>query len=170
MNHRPVHRFLIPLLAVILLFSCNSTEEKKTVSERAELKVSYVDMGSLEPTAKLIIDGMTCERMCVNAVKKSIAQVPTVRIDEMIFDADVVTDTLIVHFDPSQVSELDLVKAIEDLAGGDTYHVKEVQLDQDGKSSEIKRKRTRRSDKDDHAAEYRFTVPNFFEVLRKVSL
>ncbi len=149
---------------------CSTNSGETFSAEKSELKVSYVNFSSDVPTAELIINGMSCERMCVSAVKKSIAQVPTVSIQEMVFDADKANDTLIVHFDPSKVSEMDLVKAVEELAGGDTYHVKEIRLNTDGKNSSIRKLKRSSNRKKEQVAEYKFSVPNFFEVLRKVSL
>ena len=164
---KPIN-YLLTISILIVLIGCSSAEQKTT--QDRSLKVSYVDFGYEQPTAKLMIEGMSCERMCVNAVKKSIATVPTVEINEMLFDSDAAVDTLIVHFDPAKVSEKELVKAVEDLAGGDTYQVKEIQLSKDAKTSctRDRSKRTKKNNGD--ARQYTFTVPNPFEVLRKVAL
>jgi copper chaperone CopZ len=161
----------ILILAVVLVFSCaqSGTEEVK-VKERGAVKVSYVDNIDKGGNAQIMIEGMTCERMCVNAVSKSMAAVPSVTIQEMRFDAEKTIDTLIVTFDASKIDEQALIDAVESLAGGDTYHVKEIQLSKDAKTSaRIQNERARRGPK--VAAEsYRFEVPNFFDLLRKVSL
>ena len=153
-----------------MLASCSSNSEYSEETKSKELKVTYVDLGYEQPTAKLMIAGMSCERMCVSAVKKSIAEVPTVEIKDMLFDADVTVDTLIVHFDPSKVSEKDLVEAVEKLAGGETYTVNEIQLTKDSKSSCVKEKRDRSGVKKAETKQYTFSVPNPFEILRKVRL
>jgi len=164
-------QFGLIVSVLALLISCSSNEAS-VHQDRAEdvLKVTYVDYGGEQPMAKLMIEGMSCERMCVSAVKKSMANVPTVEIQEMHFDAEVDVDTLIVHFDPLKVTEEQLVRAVEDLVGGDTYHVKEIHLSKDAKSScrtapSADKKKTKTE-----AKQFIFSVPNPFEVLRKVAL
>lgn len=157
------------LSALIMVMSCSqadTTAEK--AQERGVVKVSYVDNIEKGGDAQIMIEGMSCERMCVNAVSKSIAAVPSVTIQEMRFDSEQTIDTLIVSFDATQINEQALIEAIESLAGGDTYHVKEVQLSKDAKTSN--HFHYENGWKGPNVDRYRFEVPNFFDVLRKVSL
>lgn len=157
------------LSALLLVISCSQADtETKTAQDKGAVKVSYVDNIEKGGDAQIMIEGMTCERMCVNAVSKSIAAVPSVTVQEMRFDAEQSIDTLIVSYDASQISEQELIEAIESLAGGDTYHVKEVQLSKDAKTSE--HFEYENGWKGPNVDRYRFEVPNFFDVLRKVSL
>ncbi|NNK81369.1 MAG: heavy-metal-associated domain-containing protein [Flavobacteriales bacterium] len=166
---KPIN-YLLTISMLAMLVACSSNHEQTESKTSKELKVTYVDLGYDQPTAKLMIEGMSCERMCVSAVKKSIAEVPSVEIEDMLFDAEVAVDTLIVHFDPKKVSEKELIDAVEKLAGGDTYSVNEVQLNKDAKSSSVNERREKSGGKNSNAKQYTFSVPNPFEILRKVGL
>jgi copper chaperone CopZ len=159
------------VLSILLAISCSQGPTENAASlEREPVKISYVADIANGGDAQIMIEGMSCERMCVNAVSKSIAAVPSVTIQEMRFDAEKTIDTLIVSFDSKKVTEQQLIEAIESVAGGDTYHVKEVQLSKDVKTSD--RGQQERSWKGPKVAvdTYRFEVPNFFDILRKVSI
>ena len=159
------------ILSILLAISCSQGPKENATSEkRAPVKVSYVADIANGGDAQIMIEGMTCERMCVSAVSKSIAAVPSVTIQDMRFDAEKTIDTLIVSFDSNKVTEQQLIDAIESIAGGDTYHVTEVQLSKDAKTSD--RGQQEKSWKGPKVAvdTYRFEVPNFFDILRKVSI
>ncbi len=157
------------LSALIMVISCSQADTAASPAQKkGTVKVSYVDNIEKGGDALIMIEGMSCERMCVNAVSKSIAAVPSVTIQEMRFDTAQSIDTLIVNYDATQTNERALIEAIESLAGGDTYRVKEVQLSKDAKTSE--HFKYENGWKGPNVDRYRFEVPNFFDVLRKVSL
>lgn len=159
------------IVSILLAVSCSQgPKENATAEEREPVKVSYVADIAKGGDAQIMIEGMSCERMCVSAVSKSIAAVPSVTIQEMRFDADKTIDTLIISFDSEKVTEQLLIEAIESIAGGDTYHVKEVQLSKDLKTSECKPQEKSWNGPSVGVDTYRFEVPNFFDILRKVSI
>jgi len=136
-----------------------------------ETKVTYVDGDTAKPQAMLLIEGMSCERMCVNAVNKSIAAVPGVMSHEILFDADATIDTLYVDYDASKVGETQLIQAVESIAGGDAYHVTEIKLPRSKATSFISRPKSKSSSsKSAEVSSYRFTVPNFLDVFRRVRI
>jgi copper chaperone CopZ len=156
-------------LAIVLLISCTATESAPKAA--TDVKVTYVS--DLEPgtSARFLISGMSCERMCVSAVKKGVSALPAVKIADMRFDADVPVDTLIVDFDSSQMDEVKIIEVIQSLAGGDSYKVIEVQLAK-GEKTSLRRdaSRIKRNSPDLDVSQYRFEVPNLLDIIRKVSI
>lgn len=145
-----------------------SNDELLSAEDIAEIetKYSYVGSGEGAPVAKILISGMTCERMCVSKVNSTVAQLPGVMEMDMAFDADQGIDTLTVSFDPFEVDEKDIVGAIEGIAGG-VYKVTEVQLTKDGPKSCAPAPKLR--DKKDGGSA-RFSVPSIFDMLKRVSI
>ena len=89
--------------------------------------------------ADLSISGMSCEMMTRGAIKKALAQVPGVAGTEIKFVEGDENDHAIVTYDPAQVSDAQLVEAVQKIHDGQ-YKVVAVavtkQVKGDGSASE----------------------------------
>ncbi|MBL8011332.1 MAG: heavy-metal-associated domain-containing protein [Flavobacteriales bacterium] len=89
--------------------------------------------------ADLSISGMSCEMMCGGAIKKALAQVQGVSTTEIKFVEGDENDHAIVTYDPAQVSDAQLVEAVQKIHDGQ-YKVVAVavtkQVKGDGSASE----------------------------------
>ncbi len=115
-------KLLLPIVACSLLVACSSSSTTDTTANTAAgipRSVNEVVVAGTPVTmADLSIDGMTCEMMCGGSIKKALANLPGVSTTDIKFTEDASADHAIVTFDAAQVSEAEIVKAVEALHEG----------------------------------------------------
>ncbi len=119
---RSMNRFrILPILAASLLIACGGAEapqaDMAAAPTRSEQEVT-ITTGTPRTLADISIDGMSCEMMCGGSIKKALAQLPGVAGTEIEFHEGDVTDHAIVTFDPAQVTDAQMVEAIQALHDG----------------------------------------------------
>jgi copper chaperone CopZ len=119
---------LLPLIAAAVLSACGSAPQAPVAADvpgvaRTEREV--VVTGEPVTLADMSVEGMTCEMMCGGAIKKALAKLPGVASTEIRFTEDESADHAIVTFDPAQVSDAELVKAVQAIHDGQ-YKVSSV--------------------------------------------
>jgi copper chaperone CopZ len=91
--------------SVILIEACNSEK-----SERPLPPIEYISSADAsESKAILQIEGMMCEHSCVASIKQKVSALAGVNSVEVNFEEDLATVT----FDPSKISELEIIKEIQ---------------------------------------------------------
>lgn len=108
------------LATVLLLAACGRSPESGTAASGVKPTVHEVTIAEGTPVtlADLSISGMTCEMMCGGAIKNAMAKLPGVSGTEIKFTEGDTPDHAVVTYDPAQVSDADLVKAVEALHEG----------------------------------------------------
>lgn len=91
----------------------------RTVSEVA------ISSGTPVTLADLSIEGMTCAMGCGSTIKSALAKLPGVSGTEVNFTEAGQTNHVVVTYDPAQVSDADMVKAVQTIHNGD-YKVSAV--------------------------------------------
>jgi len=91
----------------------------RTVSEVA------ISSGTPVTLADLSIEGMTCAMGCGSTIKSALAKLPGVSGTEVNFTEAGQTNHVVVTYDPAQVSDAEMVKAVQTIHNGD-YKVSAV--------------------------------------------
>ncbi len=91
----------------------------RTVNEVA------ISSGTPVTLADLSIEGMTCAMGCGSTIKSALAKLPGVSGAEVNFTEAGQTNHVVVTYDPAQVSDADMVKAVQTIHNGD-YKVSAV--------------------------------------------
>lgn len=109
------------LLAATLIAACGEAPAP-AAQGGAEVARSVnevvITSGTPVNTADLSIDGMTCAMGCGGTIKHELAKLPGVTGTEVNFtDADH-TNHVLVTYDPAQVSDADMVKAVQTIHDG----------------------------------------------------
>lgn len=106
---------LIIFIISIVLFSCNETK-KETVKEKAvEAKEVAANLKSVE----IDIEGMTCEIGCARTIQSKLSKVDGITYSKVDFESKKGVFT----FDSNKLSNDDISKKIDGIAGGDVYFV-----------------------------------------------
>ncbi len=108
---------------VLVLVACGQAEPQVAATAvpavPTTVKESIISEGEPVNTADLSIEGMSCAMMCGNSIKKALNAVPGVIGAEIAFEEGTEqADHAVVTFDPAQVQEEALVKAVEALYDG----------------------------------------------------
>ena len=120
-------KVLLPALAAALLLitSCGSAPEADDVAAQAAMSgiervVTEVAINEGAPVtmADISIDGMSCEMMCGGSIKKALAKLPGVSGTEIKFVEGDERDHAIVTYDPAQVTDAQMIEAIQALHDG----------------------------------------------------
>jgi copper chaperone CopZ len=112
---------VLPVILLLLFSACGSgagTSEQAATSNVPRTEQEMVVSGAPVTTADLSVEGMTCEMMCGGAIKKALAKVQGVSSTEIKFTEDETADHAIVTYDPAQVSDAEIVKAVEAIHDG----------------------------------------------------
>jgi copper chaperone CopZ len=132
-------KHLLPLsLSIALLASaCIGTATTDAVADAAAQAAAagiervvtdqVINAGTPVTTADLAIDGMSCEMMCGGSIKKALAKLPGISGTEIAFVEGDERDHAIVTYDPAQVSDAQMIEAIQALHDGQ-YQVKAVHI------------------------------------------
>lgn len=108
-------------LAILGLFlvSCINTNEDKTKEKQEEVKTLSAKLTNVE----VKIEGMTCEIGCARLIQSKLHKTEGVKFVNVNFEEEKGEIT----FDANQISDSELKKIIEDIAGGDLYKVVQVE-------------------------------------------
>lgn len=121
--NKPALFILIAALAACGEATVQQTETAadvaRTVNEVA------ITSGTPVTLADLSIEGMTCAMGCGSTIKSALAKLPGVSGTEVNFTEAGQTNHVVVTFDPAQVSDADMVKAVQTIHNGD-YKVSAV--------------------------------------------
>ncbi|MEZ4756320.1 MAG: heavy-metal-associated domain-containing protein [Flavobacteriales bacterium] len=132
-------KYLLPLSFSIALLagSCSGTATNEAISDAAAQAAAagiervvtdqVINTGTPITTADLAIDGMSCEMMCGGSIKKALAKLPGISGTEITFVEGDERDHAIVTYDPAQVSDAQMIEAIQALHDGQ-YQVKAVHI------------------------------------------
>ena len=115
-------KVVVVLLFVTLLFT--SCKEKSEENDKSNIAVqneqpSEVDLKRIA----LNIEGMTCEIGCARTIQSKLSKTEGVKLAEIHFEQK----NGIVEYDANKVSEKEIVKVVEQIAGGDLYKVTDVE-------------------------------------------
>ena len=126
-----IARASLPLLTILVLsISCGHAGQDPAATGSAAtivrtMKEVTIFSGTPVTTADLRIEGMSCEMMCGGSIKKALAKLPGVSGTEIAFQEGDAADHAVVTYDETQVSDAELVEAVQALFDGQ-YTVKEV--------------------------------------------
>lgn len=101
-----------------LFISCKNKEKTEVKNEKEVVENTIPADAKLE-TAKLTIEGMTCEIGCAKTIEDKLAHTKGVKEAEVDFENKLATVT----FDTNQQNVNSLTETIEAVAGGDSYKV-----------------------------------------------
>lgn len=121
--NKPALFILIAALAACGEATVPQTETASNVART----VSEVAINSGTPVTKadLSIEGMTCAMGCGSTIKSALAKLPGVSGTEVNFTEAGQTNHVVVTYDPAQVSDAEMVKAVQTIHTGD-YKVSAV--------------------------------------------
>ena len=114
----------LQLATLALLWSCGGTSEGTPEAQGSgagfEKVVQEVVITSGDPVtvADLQIEGMSCEMMCGGSIRKALNGLAGVTGTEIAFHEGEEADHAVVTYDEAQVSDEDLVKAVQALYDG----------------------------------------------------
>ncbi len=111
------------LLLIATLAACAEAPSPATATtaDDAARTVNEVTIASGTPVtmADLSIDGMTCAMGCGSTIKSALAKLPGVSGTEVNFTEAGKTNHVVVTYDPAQVNDADMVKAVQAIHNGD---------------------------------------------------
>jgi len=108
--------FYFVIFLAVFIMSCNIGNDKKTNPQVVEEnKQEPKDLTNLE----VEITGMTCEIGCAKLIQSKLYKTPGVSFAEVSFE----NSSGKITYDANQVSNSELKKIIENIAGGDLYKV-----------------------------------------------
>ena len=114
---------LTTLLLIAALAACGEAPVTTTTAsaDGAPRTVNEVAISSGTPVtmADLSIDGMTCAMGCGSTIKSALAKLPGVSGAEVNFTEAGQTNHVVVTYDPAQVNDADMVKAVQAIHNGD---------------------------------------------------
>jgi len=115
-------KFVIVFLTlVVFIYSCEKKTGEKTIDvnkiEKNEIS-NDIDMRKIG----LNIEGMTCEIGCARTIQSKLSKTDGVKFAEVNFEKK----NGVVEFDANKISESQIVKVVEQIAGGDLYKVSEI--------------------------------------------
>ena len=106
---------IISILAIsILLMSCSETK-KETAIEKPEVKTE--ELAANYKSIEVNIEGMTCEIGCARTIQSKLSKVDGISYSKVDFESK----KGIFTFDTNKISQEDITKKINGIAGGDIY-------------------------------------------------
>ncbi|MDY7394925.1 heavy-metal-associated domain-containing protein [Aureibaculum sp. 2210JD6-5] len=116
---------VIFLISIGVLFSCDKNSKTDGAKNADIIQKSDSDSEKIVANfekVSLKIDGMTCEIGCARTIQSKLSKANGVKFAEVNFE----DKTGIVEFDSNKISENQIVKIVEEIAGGDLYKVEGV--------------------------------------------
>ena len=105
----------ILILVISLVFlSCTQTK-KETAIEKSEIKIEKI--AANYKSIEVDIEGMTCEIGCARTIQSKLSKVKGITYSKVDFESKKGTFT----FDTNKISQEDITKKINGIAGGDLY-------------------------------------------------
>lgn len=115
------------LLFLIQLLACSNTLENNTTID-AEIVNNRQSSSSDEAQAVLSIQGMMCEIACAGKIRKDLSSLEGVSLVEITYDENNPVDIAKVNYNTNLLSEEDLINCVQQIADGELYHVKKVEV------------------------------------------
>jgi len=112
------------LIIALVIFSCNNNK-KEPIAENPEVKKEAI--AANYKSVEVDIEGMTCEIGCARTIQSKLSKVAGVTYSKVSFETKKGQFT----FDLNKVSQEDIVKKINGIAGGDLYSVTKTKELQD---------------------------------------
>jgi len=112
------------LIIALVIFSCNNNK-KEPNAEKPEVKKEAI--AANYKSVEVDIEGMTCEIGCARTIQSKLSKVAGVTYSKVSFETKKGQFT----FDLNKVSQEDIVKKINGIAGGDLYSVTKTKELQD---------------------------------------
>lgn len=107
-------KFITFLFVIIAAISCNETKKEtakeKAVEAKEEVAANY-------KSVEIDIEGMTCEIGCARTIQSKLSKVDGITYSKVDFESK----KGIFTFDSNKLSENDISKKINGIAGGDVY-------------------------------------------------
>lgn len=116
------HSILTLALTSVIFVGCKDTASAP--NDVAATAKKEVTVAKNPETAKIHIEGMTCEIGCAKAIEENLAKMNGVQQAKVDFDKKEAT----INFDLDVLTADDLVKAIEATADGKSYKTSDVKL------------------------------------------
>lgn len=119
-----ITRIALPLFAAsLLLFGCGQAVPPEATANVAAdvarvVKEVTIHEGVPVTLADLSIEGMSCEMMCGGSIKKALARIPGVASTQIAFVEGDEQDHAIVTYDETQVTDAQMIEAIQQLHDG----------------------------------------------------
>ena len=107
---------LTTLILAIVFFSCNEVKKEKK-NEKSEVKTEEV--AANYKSIEVEIEGMTCEIGCARLIQSKLSKVDGITYTKVDFESKKGQFT----YDSNKISQNDIVKKINGIAGGDLYSV-----------------------------------------------
>ncbi len=115
-------KIVIALFTLVMFFySCEKKAGENTIEVKATEKNEISADADLKKVA-LNIEGMTCEIGCARTIQSKLSKTEGVKFAEVNFE----NKNGVVEFDANKISESQIVKVVEQIAGGDLYKVSEI--------------------------------------------
>jgi mercuric ion binding protein len=108
---------LVVLLFIAALAACGEATAPAVEVARSVNEVA-ITSGTPVTMADLSIEGMTCAMGCGGTIKSALAKLPGVTGTEVNFTDASQANHVVVTYDPAQVSDADMVKAVQSIHDG----------------------------------------------------
>jgi len=149
---------------VLFMSGCSTSTDSNTVVEN-EAEVTFVEeTADMEKyVASLSIDGMACEMACGSKISGTLADLTGVKNTSIEFNGAEEDNFAVVEFDASQISEKEMISAVEGLNNGH-YSVKAVKITHFKKNEkELKEDKVGSVNQS-----FDYDLPNFFSVFSRL--
>ena len=111
---------LTTLILAIVFFSCNEVKkEKKNEKSEVKTEVKTEEVAANYKSIEVEIEGMTCEIGCARLIQSKLSKVDGITYTKVDFESKKGQFT----YDSNKISQNDIVKKINGIAGGDLYSV-----------------------------------------------
>ncbi|MBG7630311.1 MAG: heavy-metal-associated domain-containing protein [Bacteroidetes bacterium] len=107
------------IVIIALTFICISCNETKKEKEIEKAKVKTEEVAANYKNIEVEIEGMTCEIGCARTIQSKLSKMEGVTFSKVDFESKKGQFT----YDANKISQNDIVKKINGIAGGDLYSV-----------------------------------------------
>jgi periplasmic mercuric ion binding protein len=118
--------FLYSLFAITLFWSCN-TSNPDTAANAVPVTHKEIRAEVIKTVANISIDGMTCSAGCGGKIQQELRALTGVTATELDYADNRTTNVVSVEYNPSQLTEKDLINCVNAIADG-KYQVKGVEI------------------------------------------
>ncbi len=173
-----IHFLSVVSLAGLFTFCSSEQSANNTAEEAKEITITEttVEGNEEKTTAKIALNGMSCEKMCGSMIKKCLRDIDGVKAADIDFDPVREGDFATVEFEPKKVTEKEMIAAIQKLNNG-AYKVQSIEIvttEVTYEKLDNNQEKEEESPKTDKGAKVSalhlpsFQVPNVFGVLTKI--
>jgi len=107
-------KYIFTIASLFLIISCNNNPKP----------IEKVDLKENSETIEVKIEGMTCEIGCAKLIESKVSKLEGVTFSKVNFEEK----TGRISFDSNKISEEEIIKNINGIAGGDLYKVTSSKL------------------------------------------